>query len=333
MRKRVEKKEDREKSVICNKYVLFSVFFSLFSFFSFHLQAQDSIPVATDLSEEKELKFQQFFFKALADKSITNYQKAIENLENCNQLLPNNTAVFFEFSKNYLLMNNTMLAKEYINLALNQDPEDIWMLSHLVDIYKKDNNYSDAITIQKKIIRLNSNKKADLVYLYLSNREFDKTIALLQEIEQEKGLNRRLSYIKNSLKKRNLNADVVQEAQVDPSLTNLKEQFENEKSFEILKKIFIILENDSNNLALETISAEGISLFPAQPLVYLTHGKSLNNQKKFSEALATLKNGIDFVIEDKMEAEFYVQMCIASEGKGNLQDAKKYSNLAKKLKL
>ena len=60
----------------------------------FLMSAQDSIAVQ-DLDEEKELKFQQYFFKALSEKSIKNYQKAIENLELCNEVLPENVTVFF----------------------------------------------------------------------------------------------------------------------------------------------------------------------------------------------------------------------------------------------
>ena len=326
---RKKKIEKRKKRAVYIKYALFSLFFILYSL---KFSAQDSIPAAADLSEEKELKFQEFFFKALAEKSINNYQKAIENLENCNQVLPNNMAVYFEFSKNYLELNNTMLAKEYINRALLQEPENIWMLAHLVKIYKKDRNFADAIIIQEKIIRLNANKKNELIYLYLSNKEYDKALTLINEIQEEKGLTQPLIRLQNNLKNRELITDMVQEAASVESLAELTEQFEEEKSFETLKKIFTILENEDNNLALEEFSEKGISLFPAQPLVYLFNGKSLNNLKKHKEALTTLKNGIDFVIEDNMEASFYEQMSIASAGNGNAEEAKKYSDLAKKLK-
>ena len=80
-----------------NKIILFTLFFILQHSFSF---SQDSIPENIDLTEEAELKFQQYFFKALSEKAIGNYQKAIENLESCNQLLENDIAVFFEFLNN-----------------------------------------------------------------------------------------------------------------------------------------------------------------------------------------------------------------------------------------
>ena len=70
-----ENKENRKKRATYLKYALFSILFILFSLKSY---AQDSIPVAKDLTEEKELDFQQFFFKALSEKSIGHYQKAIE---------------------------------------------------------------------------------------------------------------------------------------------------------------------------------------------------------------------------------------------------------------
>jgi tetratricopeptide (TPR) repeat protein len=106
----------RKRRFYTYKLVLFSF---CFAFFSLQAFSQDSIPIAKDSTEEKELNFQQFFFKALSEKSIGNFQKAIENLESCHQILTNNVAVFFEFSKNYLLLQKTQLAKEYIDRALS----------------------------------------------------------------------------------------------------------------------------------------------------------------------------------------------------------------------
>ena len=51
--------------------------------------SQDSIPISPNLKEQSFLKFQDHFFKALAQKSIYNYRVAIQNLEKCNELKPN----------------------------------------------------------------------------------------------------------------------------------------------------------------------------------------------------------------------------------------------------
>jgi tetratricopeptide (TPR) repeat protein len=51
--------------------------------------------------EQKQLNFQKFFFEALSQKAIENYDKAIIALEKCQNIDPNNAAVYFELSKNY----------------------------------------------------------------------------------------------------------------------------------------------------------------------------------------------------------------------------------------
>ena len=81
--------------------------------------SQDSIPPLEDALESKNLKFQEYFFKALSEKAIQNYQKAISNLEMCYELLPNEPIVYFELSKNYLLLQRNTEALEFINKALN----------------------------------------------------------------------------------------------------------------------------------------------------------------------------------------------------------------------
>ena len=98
---------------------------------------------------------------------IGNYQKSIENLESCNQVLMNDVAVFFEFSKNYLLLNKTFLAKEYAKRALIKEPNNIWILKHLVKVHIKDRSLSDAIAIQQKLVAINLAERTFLLKLYL----------------------------------------------------------------------------------------------------------------------------------------------------------------------
>ena len=56
------------------------------------------------------------------------------------------------------------------------------------------------------------------------------------------------------------------------------------------------------------------------------------NQKNFQNALTTLKNGIDFVIVDEMEVDFYTEIAKAFKGLGNSKQEKKFKQKAKNLK-
>ena len=318
---RVKKAKKKETTLKFLKRSLFSLLFLLISLKSY---TQDSLSVAIDFTEEKELKFQQFFFTALSQKSIGNYQKAIENLESCNQILPNNKSVFFEFSKNYLYLNNTLLAKEYINRAIIQDSKNIWMQKHLVKVFEKENNFFEAIKIQQKIIVLNPKENKNLVLLYLKNRDFKKALSFMKTLEKDNLLSSDLKKTKERLEKTNYSE--IQKVKVS---RDIYKRFETEKTYTLLKQI--LLATKDNPVLLLKYSKEGIALFPAQPFVYLINGSTLNVNREFKKALEILQNGIDFVIEDAMEALFYKEMALAYKGLNNKVEERRYMEKFRKL--
>ena len=314
----------QNRKEIALKFLKVSLFSLLFFLISLKSYTQDSLSVAIDFTEEKELKFQQFFFTALSQKSIGNYQKAIENLESCNQILPNNKSVFFEFSKNYLYLNNTLLAKEYINRAIIQDSKNTWMQKHLVKVLEKENNFFEAIKIQQKIIVLNPKENKNLVLLYMKNKDYKKALSFIKTLEEDNLLTSDLKKIKERLEKTNYS-----ETQKSNVSKDIYKRFETEKTYTLLKQI--LLATKDNSVLLLKYSKEGIALFPAQPFVYLINGSTLNVNREFKKALEILQNGIDFVIEDAMEALFYKEMALAYKGLNNKVEEKRYMEKYKKL--
>lgn len=294
----------------------------------FLISAQDSTAVK-DLEEEKQLKFQQYFFKALSEKSIKNYQKAIENLELCNEILPEDVSVFFEFSKNYLLLNRTLDAKLYINKALEKEPKDIWMLSHLVEIFEKERDYASAIETHKKVVELNPKAKEKLARLLYLNKDFKEALALINEVEKEKGLTKYLQFLKTRLVFRQGPSMKKEEKDVKSLIATFEG---GDSSFSLLKKI-LDKANQEDVSIFHKYAEKGIDLFPAQPYTYLMRGKSLEIQRKYSEAIAVLESGIDFVIDNPaLEAEFYESLAKVYDGAGNATKAQEYRTKAKKLK-
>lgn len=319
---RVKMMQNRKETAL--KFLKGSLFSLLFFLISLKSYTQDSLSLAIDFTEEKELKFQQFFFTALSQKSIGNYQKAIENLESCNQILPNNKSVFFEFSKNYLYLNNTLLAKEYINRAIIQDSKNIWMQKHLVKVFEKENNFFEAIKIQQKIIVLNPKENKNLILLYLKNKDYKKALSFIKTLEEDNLLSSDLKTIKEHLEKTNYSE--IQKVKVPK---DIYKRFETEKTYTVLKQI-LLATKDKPKLLLK-YSKEGIALFPAQPFVYLINGSTLNVNREFKKALEILQNGIDFVIEDAMEALFYKEMALAYKGLNNKVEERRYMEKYKKL--
>lgn len=293
--------------------------------------SQENADQSSNLSEEKEMKFQEYFFKSLSNKSIRNYQKAIQNLEVCDKLSPRNKTIYFEFSKNYLFLNHTLKARQFIEKALEQDSSNIWMLLHFVSILKKDRNYEEAIKVQLKIIELDPYYRESLIYLYHLNSQSDKAISLLYLVEQEKGLHQKLERLKEKLE---LSMKPVKLKNDYKDLDKLISDFnENKPSFSMLKQILEIAEFNNSEI-LDNYSKLAVTLFPAQPFSYLSRAKLLHKQQQFDEAIAILEIGLDFVIENPtLEAQFYSTLAKVYSSLGNNKKAIEFENKIKKLKM
>ncbi len=317
-------REKRRKNSLFSKTLLF-FFFLLFSSF---LNAQDSIPSAVDVNERNNFEFQQHFFKALSDKAIFNYKNAIEHLEKCNKILPNNTAVLFELSKNYTSLGRNPEALSYIDMALTNDPSNLWMLEHKVTILRKLANFEDAIITQLKIAEKYPKKKQVLVYLHLQNKDVDAAKTVLSELREAKLLNAQLRKIEENLFARTVK--VVASNKISENVDS-KSLFEKERSFINLKTLLEELATENNSDLLK-YSEEGLTLFPAQPFVYLMNGKAYNNSKNFKKALVSLQNGIDFVIDNnEIEAKFYLEMARSYHGLNDIKKSNSYKNKAAKI--
>lgn len=322
----LHKKENIQSTEKRKKIFLLSFFFLCFSV----LNAQDSIPIKPSVSEEKNTQFQEFFFKALSEKAKNDPQKAIEALDECNLLLPNNKAVLFELSKNYFKLNRNFEALEYVKKALLQEPNNLWLLEHLVDIHKRTRSFTDAIETQQQIATLHPKKKRALVYLYLQNKDVPKAKQILAELEDAKLLNNRLRSIRDKLN--DTSKDSLDKKNTLPenntTNTDLKTQFSKDRSFTVLHKLLLELyQNNAEELL--AFSEEGLTLFPAQPLVYLMNGRALLNNHQYKKAITSLQNGIDFVIDNpRMESDFYKELIKAYE---KLGDKKNVSKFQKKL--
>ena len=309
---------------------VFKILPFLLSFLFFansQIYAQDSLVLEASVSEKKLIEFEQLFFDAITSKAINNHQKAIQQLEECNTIIPDDKAVLFELSKNYFELKKIPEATEYANQALTKDPENLWIREHLVKVYRKSGRFDKAIEIQEKIGEKFPKKRRELAFLYLMNNERSKAKKLLNDLEKAKLLDGRLRRLKNQLEKvnkikRSIKKTIVKE--------DLQTAFNKDKSFKNLTSLLKQLEKNKSNKDLLLYSEKGLGLFPAQPLVYLMNGIALNNTKQFKKAIETLKNGIDFVIDDrKMEQKFYVELLKAYKGTGDTKNINKYQKKIK----
>ncbi|MCF6350111.1 MAG: hypothetical protein L3J23_03650 [Flavobacteriaceae bacterium] len=270
--------------------------------------------------EVKYLKFQTHFFEALHQKSREDYTKAIEFLDNCKTIYPNDVALNFEYTKNYLKLKDYDNAIFFAEKALEKKPNNVFILEHLKETYRLQRDYKNAIIIQKKIIVLRPSKENDLIYLYITNKQRAKAKITYLKLERFGLLDLRKNYFKRILFSEKKKKEKI-----------IKDEVEiKDKSY---KSFIILLKKEQPLDKLVKNSKEALSLFPAQPKLYLINSTAQNQLKKYKKALENLEVGLDFIIDDDdMLVNFYNQMQIAYLGLGQQNNATKYLNKALSLR-
>ncbi|MBY0487823.1 MAG: tetratricopeptide repeat protein [Flavobacteriaceae bacterium] len=165
------------------KIVLFSFFFGTF-FVPAILLAQTEPKDTLALAENK---FEESFYESLKQKGIQNYDKAVDALEKCQNLQPNNAVVYFELGKNYLAYKKYPQAYENFEKATKIDPTNRWFWNGMYDVTYETQDYNKSIAIVQKLIEFKPDFKEDLVSLYMNTQQFDKALDLINELNETVG--------------------------------------------------------------------------------------------------------------------------------------------------
>lgn len=306
---------------------------------SFSAMGQQDVASTEDmLVEQQQINFQTFFFEALQQKAIGNYDKAVYALEACNNIEKNNIAVLFELSKNYDLLIKYTEAEYYILKGLENDPMNLYMLRHLKEIKTKQNDYQGAINVQNQIVSLEPDEESDLVILFIKAGEIDSATELLKKLDDQNKLPEGLRALKESLLQEN---DGPLEEISEPIIIEnpkrkvdlLKEEYDLNKDYSTLKMLLEQQWKTKEYLPLLKDSEEGLSFFPAQPFLYLMNGRALNSLRKNKEALVILEEGLDYIIEeDDLKSAIFQEMSLSYKALGNNKMATDYYNKAMELK-
>ena len=193
------------------KIFLLCVFLGLLSTPISLLAQVEPEDVALDTDE-----FQNHFYESLKQKGMENYDRAIESLEKCLKIQPNNSTLFFELGKNYLSLKKYKEAYDNFEKATKIDPKNRWAFVGMYDVCYDTRDYNQAIVIVQKLIEFKETYKEDLVSLYMNTQQFDKALDLINELNQTVG---------KSEKRELYKADILQDAKYQgPEKNNLLEQ-------------------------------------------------------------------------------------------------------------
>ncbi len=174
--------------------------------------------------------FEDFFYEAIKQKSIENFDKAIEALEKGKAIEPENPIVYFELGKNYLAQKKYKDAYDNFEKAAKMDPKNRWAWVGMYDVCYDTRDYNQAIVIVEKLIEFKEDYKEDLTSLYMNTQQFDKALELINELNTKFG---------KSDKRELYKADILKDA-----------KYQSAEKFNLLEQIKKFPKEESNYISL-----------------------------------------------------------------------------------
>lgn len=204
------------------KYVIGILLIAL-SGSTFAQKEPDDIALATN-------EFQISYYEALKQKGIENNDKAIESLQKCLTLEPNNAPVYNELGRNYLKLKKYKEAYDSFEKATQIDPKNRWYLHGMYDVAYQTQDYNQAIVLVTKLVAFDANYKEDLTSLYMYTQQYDKALKLINEMNDDFG---------KSEKRDNYKKQIMQDA-----------RFQGDEKEELIKAIAKNPKDEANYIAL-----------------------------------------------------------------------------------
>lgn len=240
---------------------------------------------AFEPTEDLEDKFQEYFFEALRQKAIENYELALTALDKAELVAGSKektAVVFFEKGKNHALLRDYVQAESFYKQVLASEGDRQDVLEHLYDLYYKQQDFDKALPVVQKLISYHDDYKEDLVNLYVHTKKYDEALALLKELESIWGE----SDIRNALKAQiyRLTGDTA--GAIEEIEQKIDDNPGNEKEY--LNLIFLYSEQGDKEKAFET-AQQLLQAVPNSKMVHLALYKFYIEKGKVEEAVSSMK--------------------------------------------
>ncbi|WP_179009516.1 tetratricopeptide repeat protein [Winogradskyella forsetii] len=154
-----------------------------------------------------EDEFQEHFFEALKQKGIENYERAVDALHKCLNLNSKLPVIYFELGKNYNKLKNFGAAEENLKKAIDMQPDNVWFLDELYDVYFQQDDIRNALKTIKQLVKYHPDYKEDLAALYVREEKYNQALDLLDELDAEFGLSESRDAMRNDIYSITGNAD------------------------------------------------------------------------------------------------------------------------------
>jgi tetratricopeptide (TPR) repeat protein len=267
-------------------------------------------------------KFQDYFYESLKQKGIENYDKAIEALEECSKIKPNDAAVYSEMGKNYFALKKYEQSYSSFEKASQIEPKNKWFWAGMYEVNYQTKNYNQAIITVNKLIEFDEVYKEDLVSLYMNTQQFDKALVLINEMNDKVGKSDRRELYKTQI----LSQGKYQNAKIDNLIDQINKYPKLESNYVALIKLYS--ENNEPQKAIE-ITKKLESEIPDSEWAQVGLFKYYLDNKEGSKAINAMNvvlasTKIDSKIKHRVLNEFLIYVSKNPQYSPDLEKAMSY---------
>ena len=246
--------------------------------------------------DKNNFKFNNYFFSALKEKSLENYEEALDLFQKCIKIDNNKAVPYYESAMINKDLGRFNLAVEQIKIAVDLDLDNRWYELHYAEALFANRDFKSASVVYKKLI-LKEPGNQDLFFLladmYIYDNDFLKAIEVYDDLELIKGIDKMIS-----MQKHKLYMQLEKRYYAVKELKNLVEKFPNDiEALEILSEAYLL--NDDKEKAFDIFKKLAI-IAPENGRIHLTladyYRDQGDNTKSFEElklAFKSIKLSVD----------------------------------------
>ena len=153
------------------------------------------------LSTEEQRRYEYFFLEAVRLEQQERYDEAFETITHCLSIAPEAPSALYKAATYYFFLNRKEMALEALIKAVEGEPNNYWYRQTLASYYQSNREYDKAIAVLEEMQRLFPKRNGELltalVGLYSHTQQYDKVVDALERLEQLMGKSEAISMEKS----------------------------------------------------------------------------------------------------------------------------------------
>ena len=166
-----------------------------------HRRANGSTRQEVVLSTEEQRRYEYFFLEAIRLEQQERYDEAFEMISHCLAIAPEAPSALYKIATYYFFLNRKEMALEALTKAVEGEPDNYWYRQTLASYYQTNREYDKALAVLEEMQRLFPKRNGELlpvlVGLYSHTQQYDKVVDALKRLEELTGKSEAISMEKS----------------------------------------------------------------------------------------------------------------------------------------